>query len=86
MTEITINLDQYNLLFENAAKFNMIIEAVKNNIDRDEIYPVKEDEILLLTGLNRYQHEHVLEMANRAAEKIAKTEEDKEDAEDQTEL
>ena len=90
MTEITINLDQYNLLFENAEKFDMIVEAVKANIDKDDIYPVKEDEILLITGLKRYQREHIQAMANRAAEKItkpdAKPEEDEDHAEDQTEL
>ena len=85
MAEITINLDQYNLLFENAAKFDMIVEAVKANIDSDDLEPVKQEEILLLTGLNRYQHEHIQAMANRAASKIAKLE-DAEDAEDQTEL
>ena len=90
MTEITINLDQYNLLFENAAKFDMIVEAVKANIDKDDIYPVKEDEILLITGMKRYHREHIQAMANRAAEKITKPdtkpEEDEDHAEDQTEL
>lgn len=94
MTEITINLDQYNLLFENAAKYNMIVEAVKANIDKNEIYPVKEDEILLLTGLARYQDEHYQAMANQAADKIVKPEdkpepkpeEEEDHAEDQTEL
>ena len=88
MKEITINLDQYNLLFEKAMSFEKIVEAVKYHIDRDDIYPVKDDEILLLTGLTRYQREHVQAMANRAESKIARQEEPEEgedDAEDQTE-
>lgn len=86
MADITINLDQYNLLYENAAKFDMIVEAVKANIDNDDLEPVKEDEILLITDLKRYQRERIQAMANRAASKIAKPEEDTDDAEDQTEL
>lgn len=75
MTEITINLDQYNLLFEKAMSFEKIVEAVKYHIDRDDIYPVKDPEILLLTGLIPYQREHVQAMANRAESKIARQEE-----------
>lgn len=70
MTEITINLDQYNLLFEKAMSFDKIVEAVRNNIDRNDIYPVDSDEILLLTGLAKYMHEHMLAMANSAEAKL----------------
>lgn len=70
MTEITINLDQYNLLFEKAMSFDKIVEAVRNNIDKNDIYPVDSDEILLLTGLAKYMHEHMLAMANSAEAKL----------------
>lgn len=70
MTEITINLDQYNLLFEKAMSFDKIVEAVKTNIDKNDIYPVDSDEILLLTGLAKYLHEHTLAMANSAEAKL----------------
>ena len=71
MAEITLNLDQYNLLFEKAMCFEKIVEAVKANIDKNEIYPVKGDDILLLTGLNKYLYDHVQEIANSAQAKIA---------------
>lgn len=73
MTEITINLDQYNLLFEKAMSFDKIVEAVKNNIDKNDIYPVDSDEILLLTGLTKYQHDRIQMMANSAEAKMNKT-------------
>lgn len=70
MTEITINLDQYNLLFEKAMSFDKICDAVKANIDKNDLYPVKDDDVLLLTGLTRYQREHIQAMANRAEAKM----------------
>lgn len=69
MTEITINLDQYNLLFEKAMSFDKICDAVKANIDKNDLYPVKDDDVLLLTGLTKYQHDHIQAMANSAEAK-----------------
>lgn len=73
MTEITLNLDQYNLLFEKAMSLDKIIEAVKTNIDKGDLYPVKDDDVLLLTGLTKYQHDHIQMMANSAEAKMNKT-------------
>ena len=70
MTQIILNLDQYNLLFEKAMSFDKIVEAVKNNIDKNDIYPVDSDEIMLLTGLTKYKEEHFRAMANSAEAKM----------------
>ena len=85
MQEVTISLEKYSALFESALKYQQIVEVIKYNIDNGEIFPVKEDEILMLTGLNHYQDEHIQAIANRAESKIARQEEP-DDAEDQTEL
>lgn len=67
---ITISFDLYNEVREKAIKYDMIVNALKANIDRNEIYPVKEDEILLLTELTEYMHKHVQAMANKIGSKI----------------
>jgi len=73
MTEITISLDQYNMLFEKALSFEKIVESVKANIDKGDLYPVKDDDVLLLTGLTKYQHDRIQMMANSAEAKMNKT-------------
>ena len=50
MSEITISIEQYNLLYGKALAFDNIVDAIERNIDRNEVYPVNEKEILLLTG------------------------------------
>lgn len=53
MSEITISIEQYNLLYGKALAFDNIVDAIERNIDRNEVYPVNEKEILLLTGTNK---------------------------------
>ena len=57
MTEITITMEQYNLLYGKALAFDNIVDAI-------------EQEILLLTGVNRYRDEHNRILANKAKKLI----------------
>lgn len=58
MTEITISLEQYNMMFEKALIYDRIVDMIKSNIDKGMTYPVKDDDMLLLTGLTKYADDH----------------------------